>query len=159
MEEIKSKSQKKREASALQEFGVELMALSETKLASLPLPTDLRQAILTAKTLKSHGAIKRQAQLIGKLMRTADSEALLQAYEALLAADSAQSAAFHELEQWRDKLIHEEKDALTEFIHHYRPPNVQHLRQLIKKAVAERQNGEQREAAKALFRFLRSCLS
>ncbi|MFW2572589.1 DUF615 domain-containing protein, partial [Legionella sp. 29fVS95] len=42
-----------------------------------------------------------QAQLIGKLMRAADSEAILAAYETIIAEDSAQTAAFHELEQWR----------------------------------------------------------
>lgn len=106
MDEVKSKSQKKRDADALQKIGIKLIALSINKLDALPLPANLRQAIIAAKSIKSHGAIRRQAQLIGKLMRASDSEAILNAYEAILAEDSGQTIAFHEIEQWRDKLIH-----------------------------------------------------
>lgn len=159
MEEIKSKSQKKRDADALQKVGVEFIELSDAKLDRLPLPANLRHAIDEAKNIKSHGAIRRQAQLIGKLMRAADSEAILAAYDLILAEGSAQTAAFHELEQWRDRLINEGKDALTAFIHDFQPSDVQQLRQLIKKAVDEQQNGKHCGAAKALFRFLRSCIS
>ncbi|CEK09148.1 ribosome biogenesis factor YjgA [Legionella hackeliae] len=159
MEEEKSKSQKKRDAEALQKVGVKLIALSAAKLDELPLTPNLRQAIMDAKAIKSHGAIRRQSQLIGKLMRAADSEAILNAYEALVAEDSAQTAAFHELELWRERLINEGKEALTEFIDHYHPADVQQLRQLVKKAVDEKNANKHIGASKALFRFLRLCLS
>ena len=158
MEEPKSKSQKKRDAEALQKLGVELIALSETKLDSLPLPAHLRQAISQAKTLKSHGAIRRQAQLIGKLMRAADFEAIIEAYEVILAEDRSQTASFHEFEHWRDRLINEGKNALTELLQEYQIADVQLLRQMIKKAVDEKQTGSHTGASKALFRFLRSNL-
>ena len=158
MEEPISKSQKKRDAEALRKLGVKLIELSTAKLDTLPLTDQLRQAILDAKLIKSHGATRRQAQLIGKLMRNADSEAILNAYEALVAEDGAQTAAFHELEQWRERLINEGKEALTEFIDGYQPADVQQLRQLVKKAVDEQNAGKHLGASKALFRFLRSCL-
>lgn len=159
MEEIKSKSQKKREADALQKLGTKLIDLSLERLDSLPLSPHLRQAIIDAKSIKSHGAIRRQSQLIGKLMRASDSEAIITAYEAMIAEESGQTFVFHELEQWRDRLINEGKEALTDFIETYQPEDVQQLRQLIKKAVDEQQTGKYPGAAKALFRFLRSCLS
>lgn len=159
MEEEKSKSQKKRDAEALQKLGIKLVALSPTKLDGLPLPDNLRHAIMQAKTLKSHGAVRRQAQLIGKLMRAADGEAIVAAYEELIAEDSALTAVFHEVEQWRERLIAEGKDALTEFIEHYHPEDVQQLRQLVKKAVDEKNHNKSIGAAKALFRFLRACMS
>ncbi|WED42904.1 ribosome biogenesis factor YjgA [Legionella cardiaca] len=159
MEEQKSKSQKKRDAEALQKVGVKLIALNATKLDELPLPANLRQAIIEAKNIKSHGAMRRQAQLIGKLMRASDSEAILAAYESIVAEDSAQTAAFHELEQWRERLIDDGKEALTAFIDQYNPTDVQQLRQLVKKAIDEKTNNKQGGASKALFRFLRSCLS
>ena len=46
MDEPKSKSQKKRDAAALQKIGVELIGLSLEKLDLLPLPANLRQAII-----------------------------------------------------------------------------------------------------------------
>ncbi|MDI9817971.1 MULTISPECIES: ribosome biogenesis factor YjgA [unclassified Legionella] len=158
MEEPKSKSQKKRDAEALQKIGVKLIDLSMTKLDKLPLPANLRRAVIDAKTIKGHGAIRRQAQLIGKLMRAADGEAIAEAYETVIAEDAAQTVAFHELEQWRERLIDQGKEALTEFINHYQPQDVQQLRQLVKKAADERNTQKNTGAAKALFRFLRTCL-
>ncbi len=156
MDEPKSKSQKKREADSLQKVGVELISLSIEKLDTLPLPDNLRRAILDAKLLKSHGAIRRQAQLIGKLMRTEDHENILESYERLQADASATTALFHEVEQWRIRLINEGKDALTEFINAHPEIDVQSLRQLIKKAVDEQKKEQPTGASKALFRYLRS---
>lgn len=158
VEEFVSKSQRKRQAHALQKIGEELVKLAETKLVNLPLPDNLRQAIMAAKVIKSHGALKRQMQLIGKLMRSADNEAIITAYEEIKAEESAQTANFHEIEQWRTRLIHEGKLALTEFIDCCPNADVQQLRQLIKKAVAEQENGQNSGASRALFRFLRSYL-
>lgn len=158
MDDPKSKSQKKREADALQKIGVELISWSQQKLDKLPLSPLLKQAILDAKSIKSHGAIRRQAQLIGKLMRNTNQEELLASYYELQAADSTKTAAFHELEQWRLRLLAEGKPALTEFIHAYPQTDSQQLRQLIKKALDDEQQQKNTGAAKALFRFLRACL-
>lgn len=158
MEEEVSKSQKKREADALQKVGVQLVELSLTKLNTLPLPEHLFKAIVDAKSIKSHGAKRRQAQLIGKLMRAADYDAIIAAYEQILDEDSAVTANFHEMEMWRDRLIDEGKDALTEFINQYQPEEMQQLRQLIKKAVDDKQKEKNTGAAKALFRHLRSII-
>lgn len=159
MEEDISKSQKKREAESLQKLGVQLVSWSMDKLNQLPLPDTLKQAIITAKTLKSHGAIRRQAQLIGKLMRTTDLDDIIPAYEAILAEDNAKTAVFHDIEVWRDRFIHEDKDALTAFVDEYHPEDLQQLRQLIKKAVEEHRKDPQLHAAsRALFRHLRSCI-
>ena len=158
MEEPVSKSQKKRDADFLQKIGVKLIELSQTKLDTLPLTDTLRKAIMDARTIKSHGAKRRQAQLIGKLMRAADYEAIVAAYEQIIQEDSAVTASFHEVELWREKLIHEGKDALTEFIDLYQPEDVQHARQLIKKAADDQAKAANTGAAKALFRYLRSVI-
>ena len=158
MDEQISKSQRKREADFLQKIGVKLIDLSLSKLDSLPLPDNLRQAIIDAKSIRSHGAKRRQAQLIGKLMRAADYEAILAAYDLILEEDSAVTASFHEVELWRDKLINNGKSALTEFIDLYQPEDVQQLRQLMKKATEDQQKEKNSGAAKALFRYLRSCI-
>ena len=156
MDEPKSKSQKKREADVLQDIGVQLIQLSLDKLDLLPLPAKLRQAILDAKLLKSHGAIRRQAQWIGKLMRLSDSEEIIAGYEQLRAEASATTAEFHDVERWRTRLINEGKDALTEYVETYPSVDIQQLRQLIKKAIDEQQRELHTGAGKALFRYLRS---
>lgn len=158
MEEPVSKSQKKRDAEELKKIGVTFIELSTAKLDALPLTDNLRKAIVDAKAIKSHGAKRRQAQLIGKLMRSADYEAILAAYDQLIQEDSAITANFHEIELWRDKLINEGKEALTEFIDAYQPADVQQLRQLIKKAIDDQVKEKNSGAATALFRYLRSCI-
>lgn len=158
MDEPVSKSQKKRDADFLQKMGVKFIELSLTKLELLPLPDNLYKAIVDAKAIKSHGAKRRQAQLIGKLMRAADNEEILAAYERIIEEDSATTASFHEVELWRERLLNEGKEALTAFIEEFHPEEVQQLRQLIKKAVDDQQKDKNTGAAKALFRYLRSCI-
>lgn len=158
MDEPVSKSQKKREADYLQKTAVKFIELSTAKLDLLPLPDTLHKAILDAKAIKSNGAKRRQAQLIGKLMRAADFAAIIAAYEQILEEGSAITADFHEVELWRDKLIKNSKESLTEFIASYQPEDVQQLRHLIKKAVDDQLKEKNTGAAKALFRYLRSCI-
>ena len=75
MDDLKpSKSARKREYIALQKLGEELITLKESDLDSLPLDDNLREAVLEARQIKAHGALRRQKQYIGKLMRHIDPE-------------------------------------------------------------------------------------
>ena len=77
MTELKpSKSARKREYLALQKLGEELIVLKESDLDTLPLDDGLREAVMEARQIKSHGALRRQKQYIGKLMRHLDPEQL-----------------------------------------------------------------------------------
>jgi len=71
-----SKSARKREYIALQKLGEELIALKESDLDGLPLDDRLREAVMDARQIKAHGALRRQKQYIGKLMRHIDPEPL-----------------------------------------------------------------------------------
>jgi ribosome-associated protein len=64
-----SKSQRKRDAHALQTLGIQLVALSAAQLARLELPEALHEAVVAAQRMRAHGARTRQMQSIGKLMR------------------------------------------------------------------------------------------
>jgi ribosome-associated protein len=74
-----SKSARKREAHALQKLGEELVRLRAQELDLLPLPENLRDAIDEAQRITSRGALSRQRQYIGKLMRDIDVEPVLAA--------------------------------------------------------------------------------
>lgn len=77
MTELKpSKSARKREYLALQKLGEELLTLREADLLVIELDEDLREAVLEARQIKSRGALRRQKQYIGKLMRHIDPEPL-----------------------------------------------------------------------------------
>jgi ribosome-associated protein len=71
-----SKSARKREYLALQKLGEELISLKQSDLRSLPLEEDLLEAVIEASQIKAHGALRRQKQYIGKLMRHIDPEPL-----------------------------------------------------------------------------------
>lgn len=69
-----SKSARKREYLALQKLGEELLAVKEPDLLGIELADELLEAVLEARRIKSHGALRRQKQYIGKLMRQVDPE-------------------------------------------------------------------------------------
>ena len=67
-----SKSARKRDALALQKLGEALVKMRLADLDRLPLPENLREAIDEARRLTNRGALSRQRQYIGKLMRDID---------------------------------------------------------------------------------------
>ena len=71
-----SKSQRKRDAHALQALGVQLVALSAAQLAQLDLPETLHEAVVAAQRMRAHGARTRQMQSIGKVMRQLEPNVL-----------------------------------------------------------------------------------
>lgn len=81
--EYKSKTQRKREMLALQELGEALVKLRRDRLAKIPLDEQLHAAIVAAQAIKSHGALRRQLQYIGRLMRERDPQPIQAALAAL----------------------------------------------------------------------------
>ena len=71
-----SKTQRKRDAHALQVLGGQLVALSTAQLARLDLPEPLHEAVLAAQRMRAHGARTRHLQYIGKLMRQLEPSVL-----------------------------------------------------------------------------------
>ena len=78
-----SKSARKREHLARQKLGEELIALRDADLRSLALDEDLFEAVVEARSIKAHGALRRQKQYIGKIMRHIDPEPIRAALESL----------------------------------------------------------------------------
>jgi ribosome-associated protein len=70
----KSRSQLKRESSALQKEGEALAALSPAGRRSLNLPPELEEALVQWKGMKAGEARRRQMQYIGRLMRDLQGE-------------------------------------------------------------------------------------
>lgn len=161
MTEFDSKSQRKREATALQALGEALAELNEQQLSSIPLNDGLLKAIHDQQRIRSHGAKKRQNQYIGSLMRKLDDEevtAIQDALQAFQQMASVNTAQFHEIEQWRDRFIAGDKAALTAFLDSYDCEDIQQLRQAISKAQKEAQKQQNLGGAKALFRLLKSII-
>jgi ribosome-associated protein len=110
-----SKTARKREQQALQDLGEHLIPLKSSELDAIGLSEDLLQAVRAATRMKSHGALKRQKQLIGKLMRQADADLVRARLESLGARERAEKQMFAKAEKWRDRLLAGGSQALQEF--------------------------------------------
>ncbi len=152
-----SKSQLKRDMTALQRLGQRLVDLSRDKLSQLPLAERLQDAILEAQRIKSHEGKRRQLQFIGKLMRDADAQAITAQLNEWDNGSREHAAHFHGLERWRDRLLKDDAE-LTAFIARYPAADAQHLRALIRAARKEEsanaQLSEGREPQRKHFRAL-----
>lgn len=82
-QEKPSKTQRKKDMIFLQKLGETLVGLSESQLAKIPLPDDLLESIYLVRSLKSHGAKRRQLQYIGRLMREIDPEPIQKALKSM----------------------------------------------------------------------------
>ena len=158
-QEYKSKSQLKREMLALQNLGEALVKLPTNNLNKIPLPDELRNAIDHARSITSHGALRRQLQYIGKLMRHVDATPIQQALDAIQRVGQRNTAQFHHVERWRDRLIAEGPGAIDELLAQYPNAERQRLRQLLLNVQRERQRNQPPKAARSLFRYLREILT
>ena len=110
-----SKSARKREYLALQAMGERLIGLTGEQLSGMSLDERLLDAVRVAQGMKSHGALRRQKQLIGKLMREIDSQPIRLALDALGHRDSAAKEVFRASEKWRDRIAAGGLEILPEF--------------------------------------------
>ena len=110
-----SKTARKREQQALQDLGEHLIPLKSSELDAIGLSEDLLLAVRAATRMKSHGALKRQKQLIGKLMRQADADLVRARLDSLGARERVEKQMFAKAEKWRDRLLTGGSQALQEF--------------------------------------------
>jgi len=153
-----SKSQRKRDAHALQDLAEALVELGDSELERVPMPEPLREAVLEAKRMTARGALARQRQYLGRLMRDIDPEPIRDALEAVHARGHAHVAHFHRLERWRDRLLNEGDMALEALMSEHPQVDSQHVRSLVREAVKERKAGRPPQAPRALFRYLREVI-
>ena len=154
-----SKTQRKREAHAIQALGESLVQLNKSALQQIPLPDDLHAAITEAQRIHQHGALKRQLQYIGKLMRQYEIEPIRAAYEKATHSYREDVQQHHLLEQWRDRLLTDGDKALEALLRDHPAADRQHIRQLVRSAQKESAFNKPPKAARELFRYLRQFLS
>lgn len=157
-EEPPSKSELKRRSLELQQLGVALVELPAAELDALGLPESLHDAIVAARGIRSRGALVRQRQYIGKLMRHVDDAAIRAALDARRQRDRQRIARERRIEQWRDRLLAGGDAALAAFLAEHPAAEPQQLRELVERALAERTAERPPAAARQLFQRVRSVL-
>ncbi len=154
-----SKSQLKRDAHRQQQLGIELTELKPDQLVLIPLSSTLEDALVKVKSIKKNEALRRHHQLIGKLMRSEDTEAIAEALEKIKASHDRDTRIAHAAEQWRDDLIKGDNTAMSGFIDKYPNSDRQLLRQLVKAAKKDVTQNKPALNARKLFKLLRSTMS
>lgn len=152
-----SKSQLKREMTALQKLGEDLVAEPRDRVKRVPMPEDVRDAILECQQIKDHEGRRRQMQYVGKKMRTLDEDeiaAIQRTLDSWKGLSKADTAAMHALEKKRDKLLANDA-ALTELMGQHPELDVQHLRTLIRNARKEQAENKPPKAYREIFQILK----
>jgi ribosome-associated protein len=149
-----SRTQRKREALALQNAGARLVDLTPAELDHIPLPEELAEAVRAARGIRAHGGRRRQLQFIGKLMRRLDAGPILEALAELDGSSARERYEFHQLERWRERLL-EDPAALTEYLHTHPHADRQRLRHQLARVRRAGSETLLRKESRALFRLLR----
>ena len=149
-----SKTKLKAEADVAQSIGKKLIALSKDRLIKLELPETLFDAVMEAKRLTANGAIRRQLQYLGRLMRDVDSAPIVEQLEAWEGKNTQENARFHTMERWRTRLI-TEPAALQEFLTKYPQIDIQQFRTLIRNAQKEEAAQKPPKSSRELFKLIR----
>ncbi|WP_455199947.1 ribosome biogenesis factor YjgA [Kaarinaea lacus] len=154
--EYVSKSQMKRDMLALQALGEKLVELSTDQLQQLQLPDDLRNAILDAKHIKKRGAIRRQLQYIGRLMRDVDADDIQSQYDNATQHSAKAVQQLHKIEKWRERLLEEGDEAIQALTEEF--PNIDRhqLRQLIRSAKQEKLQNKPPKSFRKIFQLLKT---
>ena len=157
-DERPSRSQLRREALDVLKLAQALAALSDAQLARIPLDDDLRAEVARTRAVKQQIARKRAEQFLAKQLRKlgdADLVPLRAALEHDREHARREAAALHRVETWRERLITDGDAALDELMQQFPAADRQQLRQLARKARAERDAQKPLHAFHELFRALR----
>jgi ribosome-associated protein len=160
-----SKTQLKQQSHDQQKLGAALAALSDDRLAATAMPEPLREAIVEYRRTKSHEGRRRQLQYVGKLMRSADEDALREAVAAATLGSARETLALHEAERWRIELIADD-DALPRWLAAHPDTDTQRLRSLVRAArrdaagvAGAAAQARQPKSFRELFQFLKPMIT
>lgn len=152
-----SKTRRKKQMIALQDLGEALVSLNSAQLEELPLSDDLWDAVLEAKRITKWGALRRQMQYIGRLMRDVDAAPIQDKLAAWQSSSREHAARLHRLERWRTRLL-EDETALDAFVRENPGADSQRLRALVRNARHEAAAGKPPKSFRALFQALREAI-
>lgn len=154
-----SKTQIKNQMHELQELGVRLTKLSAETLVKIDLPEALVDALLLQKKITSHGALKRQIQYIGRLMRQVDTEPIRIFLDTLAGENNAHNAFLHRLEALRTELLLPDNgSALAKLLTEYPHIDGSKIRTLIRNARKEKEQNKPPKAYRVLFQELKQAI-
>ena len=148
-----NKTELKREIKMLNQLGKELIGMTDGAIKKIPLSDNMQKAIADAKRF-SRGALQRQLRRIASMMKHEDIDAIEREIMRQKNPSKQQTAEFHQLEQWRDRLVAGDNKLLSDLIEQYPVIDRQHIRQLVRNANAELKKDKPPKSSRLLFKYL-----
>ncbi len=156
-EELKSKSEMKREMHQLQDFAQSLIEMSKHQRSRLPLSEDIKDAMILAdKISNKHEALRRHIRHTARILLETDLEPIHHAIEVMANKHQQETAKFVRLENIRDELIDQGNDAVEALISEFPLIERQKIKQLIRHAAKEKKAEKLGKHYKNLFTYLKA---
>lgn len=156
-EDLKSKSEIKREMHRLQDFGQKLVDMSKHQRSRLPLTEELKYAMVLAdKIHNKHEALRRHIRHIAKILVETDLEPINQALDIMANKHQQESAKHVHLEAIRDELVSNDNEMIESLLTDNPTMERQKLRQLVRQAAKEKKAEKPAKYHKELLSYLKA---
>ena len=153
-----NKTQIKKDMAVLFALSEEMSELSAAQLKHLELPENIHKAVVEVSGMPHKGARKRLLKFITGQLHKIDVEPILEKLARIKNKSAHAVREHHIAERWRDKLIAEGNDALTELLNEQPHADRQQLRQLIRNAQKEAEAAKPPKSSRLLYRYLKNLL-
>lgn len=151
-----NKTQLKKDIAVLFELAEEMSELSAAQLNTLELPENIHKAVTEASGMPHTGARKRLLKFIaGQLHKKIDVSPILEKLARIKSKSAHATREHHIAERWRDRLIAEGNNALSELFDEQLHADRQQLRQLLRNAQKEVEEGKPPKSSRLLYRYLK----
>lgn len=156
IEELKSKTEIKKEMHQLQDFAQSLVEMSKHQRSLIPLSEDLKDAMTVADKIKNkHEALRRHIRHIAKILVETDLEPIHQAIDVMDNKHQQATAKFDRLENLRDELIEQGNEAVEALLAESKNMDRQKLKQLVRHAAKEKKAEKLGKHYRNLFAYLK----
>ncbi|MGB1198840.1 MAG: ribosome biogenesis factor YjgA [Thalassotalea sp.] len=155
-EELKSKSEIKREMHQLQDFAARLVKLSKHQRSKIPFTEEIKaDLVLADKINNKHEALRRHIRHMAKVLSETDLEPINQALDVMANKHQQESSKHIKLETLRDELIEQGNNAIEATLSEHPTLERQKLRQLVRNAAKEKANEKTGKHYRDLFNYLK----
>jgi ribosome-associated protein len=156
-EELKSKSEIKREMHQLQDFAQNIVNMSKHQRSKLPLTDDLKYAMEVAdKIANKHEALRRHIRHIAKILLETDLEPIKQALDVMANKHQQESSKHTKLEDLRESLMTQDNELIENLLSDNASMERQKLRQLVRQASKEHKAEKPAKYSNELFQYLKT---
>lgn len=151
-----NKTQIKKDIAVLFALGETMSKLSAVHLKNLELPENIRKAVSEVGDMPHKGARKRLLKYIAGQLHKIDVDPVQEKLGRIQNKSAHSVREHHIIEHWRDKLIQEGNEALTELFDEQPAADLQQIRQLLRNIKKETETNKPPKSTRLLYRYLKS---